>query len=301
MKNKLFKIIVLLFILIIVSCNNQTPGSSDFVGSKGLNFYFDINAPPTQLYEDSKFSARILVENVGVSDVDNAAYALGFEEQYVQFSKNTGLFSLFGKNLEHPYGDQTQVLLDGEIKNLGVQLEGLTTTLSFSVCYPYQTQSEVITCIDTNPMSKSKKSCQVSEHFLSGGQGAPIGVTKVVPRMVVTGKGVKPQYEITVKNLDLGEIISEDYVNSYCIGKSVPSDAYNVIDVEVFLHKTNNREKLSCTKKKLVLKDNSDTFFCEFEREIPKIEGTYPAPLIIKLNYGYAQTITKKVRIQSKN
>ncbi len=297
------KIIIIVLALIVISCNPQRPifSGSDFTGSKGLNFYFDVDAPPNYVYEDSKFSARVLVENVGAANVDNAAYVLGVEDQYANFEQKTGMISLYGKSFERPYGDKTHVLLDGEAKSLGTQMEGLTTTLSFSMCYPYTTQAEVSTCIDTKPLSKEKKVCIVKEHSFNAGQAAPLGVVKVIPRMVVSDNGVKPQYEITVKNLDEGEILSKDYVYSYCLGKSIPKDAYNVVEVEVFLHKEKNKEQLDCTKKKLSLKEGSDTLFCESKREVPSLEGTYNAPLIVRLNYGYAQTITKKVRIQSKN
>lgn len=299
------KIIILLGLLVIIACQPGKPviSGSNFKGSKGLNFYFDQAAPPNEVFEGSKFPVRVIVENVGTSDVDNAAYSLSIEEQYVHFDKTTGAISLYGKSLERPYGDQTQVLLEGEVKKLGSQLEGLTTTLSFTLCYPYTTRAEINTCIDTKPLSKTKKLCIVKDQYLSGGQAAPISIVKISPRMVPSpsGKGVKPQYEITVKNLDNGEIIKSDSVRSYCLGNSIPKNDYNVITAEVYLHEEDSGEKLECTKKQLVLTDGTATFFCELKREIPSIEGTYPVPLIIKLNYGYAQTITKKVRIQSKD
>ncbi len=284
-----------LFVL-IVSCTPDVFSGNEFTGSKGLNFYFDNNAPPAYVYEESSVPIRIFVENIGASDVVNGVYSLGIEEQYVKVNEKTGTVFLKGKSLERPYGDQTQIIVEGKAKSVGSQ-EGINSVLSFSLCYPYETKANIITCIDSNPSSKEKKVCTVTPQSFNAGQAAPIGVTNIVPRMIIEKNGVKPQYVISIKNMDKGEIISSDYVNYFCTGKSIPTEQQNVIEVEVTL----SDEKLVCNKNKLKLKDGSDELFCELQRVIPSIEGSYNSPLTVKLSYGYAQTITRKVRIESKN
>ncbi|MBI5066495.1 hypothetical protein HZA97_09785 [Candidatus Woesearchaeota archaeon] len=292
-KKSVFLTILFLFVL---SCTSDIFSGSEFTGSKGLNFYFDNNAPPAYVYEESAVPIRIFVENTGASNVVNGVYSLGIEEQYIKVDKKTDTINLKGKSLERPYGDQTQIIVEGKAKSVGSQ-EGINSVLSFSLCYPYETKANIITCIDSNPSSKEKKVCTVNPQSFSAGQAAPIGVTNIVPRMIIEKNGVRPQYIITIKNLDKGEIISSDYVNYFCTGKSIPTEQQNVIDVEVSL----SDEKLVCNKNKLNLKDGSDELFCELQRIIPSVEGSYNSPLTVKLSYGYAQTITKKIRIESKN
>lgn len=287
---------LMILLLLSISCTPDIFSGNEFTGSKGLNFYFDNNAPPAYVYEESSVPIRIFVENTGASNVVNGVYSLGIEEQYIKVDKKTDTVNLNGKSFERPYGDQTQVIIEGKAKSVGSQ-EGINSVLSFSLCYPYETKANIITCIDSNPSSKEKKVCTVMPQSFNAGQAAPIGVTSIVPRMIIEKNGVKPQYIITIKNLDKGEIISSDYVNYFCTGKSIPTEQQNVIEVEVSL----SDERLVCNKNKLNLRDGSDELFCELQRVIPSVEGSYNSPLTVKLSYGYAQTITKKIRIESKN
>ncbi len=123
-------------------------------------------------------------------------------------------------------------------------------------------------------------------------QGAPIAVNKVEVEMLpFSDNSVKPQFTISIQNVGDGKVIDYGKSLSFCEGK-IKDIKWDIVDVKATLSK----EELVCKKGSIGLSDGMAEVVC-MGSSISDDRGTYTAPLVIKLNYGYVSTSTKGVEI----
>jgi hypothetical protein len=167
-------------------------------------------------------------------------------------------------------------------------------------------------CVDTDiyNLKEQEKSCTPSEVALSGGQGGPIAVVNVVPKMVPSKDNselIKPQFEIYIQNAGRGQAINPEKYIDACRGDPISVNDWNSFDVSARFITGVGTEYLNCSPKRagmtgssgyLHLKEGNEFIRCTYEKGIPTSMGTYSTPLMIDINYGYIESISSSILIR---
>ncbi|MBI2142058.1 hypothetical protein HYU15_01035, partial [Candidatus Woesearchaeota archaeon] len=143
----------------------------------------------------------------------------------------------------------------------------------------------------------------------SSGQGAPVAVTKIEPKIFPEGSGekiafVKPQFVISVKNSGNGEVLNPSADMGSACSSELAADKssesfkriWNVVDVKATL----SGKELDCSPVPLRLRGKEDFVRCSV-KDGDKINADMPgyvAALTVDLSYGYTSTIAKEVTIR---
>ncbi len=269
-------------------------------GRQGILMEFLTNAPPSETYEDYPFQIGVILKNVGAYDIKNGFISFTIEEDYMELmNQNEGVsrFSLKGKSVSLPTGDQLIKIIKAKTKKIDEQSEKHESAILANVCYQYQTKKDITTCIDTDiyNLKKMQKVCLVRDITLTP-QGAPVAITKIESEMLPAEDDnlIKPAFKIQIKNVGNGEVIDKDKISDVCSSEPLEHKELNIVDVKVML----SNEELECKPEPLKLKYDGDEIRCIFEKGIPKEMATYTSPLTIELNYGYTYSISKKVIIK---
>ncbi|MBU3941992.1 MAG: hypothetical protein KKF74_03700 [Nanoarchaeota archaeon] len=306
--NKIIKIIlpvIIILVLFISGCIQNpfvtTTTQDDFrTGSQGILMEFLTNAPPSEIYEEYPFQIGVILKNTGAYDTKNGFISFTIEEDYMELmnqNQETISFSLKGKSVSLPTGDQLIKTVKANTKKIDEQSEKHESTILVSTCYQYQTKKDITICIDTDvyDLKKMQKVCLVKDITLTP-QGAPVAITKIESEMLPAEDDnlIKPAFKIQIKNVGNGEVIDKDKISDICSSEPVDYKELNIVDIKVML----SNEELECKPEPLKLKDNEDEVRCILEKGISKDKATYTSPLTIELNYGYTYSISKKIIIK---
>lgn len=289
--------IIILLVCLLVACIplKQRPSTDLHIGTQGLEMEFIENAPPDSVYEMNTIPLVLSVKNNGASDITNGYIAVGVDKYINLISSPLTFLNLRGRSVYSPEGDARYINLRANAKEIDPQSQIHSAEIRATACYPYQTRATANVCIDTTvykPQVKNK-ACEVKPIKLSGGQGAPVGVTRVDTNMIPLEDGMlRPEFIIYLDNLGKGLIIDSGYVREACSAFSYGSSYYNVLRANVRLSDT----ILSCDQKIKIL-DKKDNFIKCIGEPLESTRGTYPAPLSIELDYGYMHSISKIIKI----
>ena len=283
-----------MFLVLLTSCG-FIGGKTVLIekGTKALELSFVKDMPSYQAYEDSNNAIAVYMKNVGAFGITNGLYSLNVPNQYVDTVEPFGTFNLLGKQEGLLYGEENQQQFSARTKNLATQQQKLPIDISFTACFPYKTHAGFSVCVDTDPTGIDKrKACTVNTLSTSGGQGAPVTITRIEPRMEINEAGVIPIFDIYLRNEGGGIIVAEKTFGDYCKGKQISGQE---VELEIFL----GDEKLECSKEQLEIKKTESRINCR-AREYSRKEGTFNALLVADVNYGYVQTISKQITIVKK-
>ena len=300
MKKIIFCLILALF---LTSCGLVSPKKEQIKvpdvheGKKGIVLSFLPNAPPTDIYEERLFEIMIDVQNKGAVDIKNGMLVLGAEEQQVSFkSEKDARFDLDGKSVFNPEGSKTIKEFQAESKLLIAGIEAYDTAITATACYPYKTEATALMCIDTDLAGRIKtKPCKTQTVSLSGGQGAPIAVYSVEPKMMIheDPEKIQPEFLIKIQNLGTGQALLREKVYEACSGKPLGPEIWNRLQLTAML----SDMPLKCRPETVRLTEDT-TVICTLEEGIDRTQGTYLAPLSIEVNYGYLDRVVKKINIK---
>ncbi|RLE37632.1 hypothetical protein DRJ17_06135 [Candidatus Woesearchaeota archaeon] len=305
MKSKIIfpaSIILILFISGCVSNPFVKPTTQDDfrTGRQGILMEFLTNAPPSETYEDYPFQIGVMLKNTGAYDIKDGFVSFTIEEGYMELMNQNDevvRFSLKGKSVSLPTGDQLVKIIKAKTKKIDEQSEKHDSTILANVCYKYQTKKDITTCIDTDiyNLKKMQKVCMVRDITLTP-QGAPVAITKIESEMLPAEDDnlIKPAFKIYIKNVGNGEVIDKGKISDICSSEPLEHKELNIVDIKVML----SNEELECKPKPLKLKDDGDEVRCILEKGVPKDRATYTTPLTIELNYGYTYSISKKIMIK---
>ena len=317
-------ITVIILLIFLVGCGAFSRGSSGTIqvpevhkGKDGLTIKFIDNAPPLSVFEDTNFPILIELQNKGATDINYGWYTLGVEQANMDLLGDpVKPFSLLGRTASDKYGEQKIVELLGHAKKLPSQTQRMDSVISVTGCYSYGTDASADVCIDTDlfGLARYEKSCKIKNIAMSGGQGGPVSVSKIEVQMLPHDEQNKviPQFIIYVQNMGEGQPIVPEAVDTACSSRSIKSEQYNVVKVEasLFEYELDCKPKLSdimndetlqqqnpkAGYKKLEKKEG--IIKCELPDGLDKARGTYTSPLTVHLDYGYTDTISKKVEIK---
>jgi len=213
-------------------------------------------------------------------------------------------FEIDGKSIFIPGGDEIIINVNAYAGKIGVQSEKHTSTIFATACYPYKTIVGTSACIDANIIgdSRGEKACSVKDIILTGGQGAPVTVTRIESRMLPQGVDrVKPHFLIHIRNIGNGEVVNRSKLEEACSSASFGYQDFNTLEIHVKL----SGISLKCGDEEdtgpatIRLRDKTDVVRCTYkEDDIDTSVDAYVAPLSIDLSYGYTHTISKNIIIE---
>ena len=299
-------IMALLLIAVIVfsGCDLIKGGSTKvnsnyFKGTKGIEMSFKSGLPPSKIYEGDKFHAVLDIRNLGsypdkgapegrlfISGFDKNAIN-GYWENYDYFPK-----SLPGKTPLNPTGGHaTKVYKDREVR-VPFDNEKYSATVQVTACYKYRTTATPVVCIDPEPGNRiPDKPCRPQVVSMSGGQGAPVAVTKVEPR--ISSEGI--YFTIYIQNVGKGKVISTSKYSSCPF--NVDYNDINKVLVQASLPYDSSPE---CTptgtnyNPVILSNSGSGAITCRFNNPGGQ---AYKTPLKIRIDYVYSSSIKKDIEI----
>jgi len=321
-------VIITVTILVMLSgiLGSCTPGNNGgnveefnpYQGNKGVTQQFLENSPPKEIdftmseqVDTIPFTVSLLLENEGAHDVQNGVVVLGFEEDYVvvndvDYFKS---FTLLGKSKISKYGEENIIKFSMLAKNLEPQSQSHTVTIISTLCYDYKTAYTATACIDLeryiNPKTRETPICTMRT-MSSGGQGAPIAVTKVETELRASQEEdiIIPDFKIYIANRGNGQAIAKDSVNKACSSETLEKEDLNTVYVNAWLGET----QLNCRPKNDRIQGNEgyvkfgnrdeDYVKCTLEEGNDVSKKTYQSPLRITLDYGYTHSISKDILIR---
>ena len=288
MTRKILLLIILAMLLFSVGCGRlrTSPGEVEKLelhkGFEGLEINFVENHPPDEIGKDSKFTISLELRNKGPYSITDGTVVLsGFDPNYLIVEENRKGFDLEGKSIDFPEGDYER--LDFSAQNIGFP-EGSTeypAALRARAYYDYGTEASAEVCINPDVYGYVKTEevgCEVKEVKLSGGQGAPVAVTRVEEIISTTDIGtvLDVEFRVYISNKAKGEVLGDVNVD------------------EVLL----SNKRIKCEPEQIKLKEKEEkSTVCK--TTVEKAAGAYLAPLITHLSYTYTQKTDKKFRIVS--
>jgi hypothetical protein len=293
--------VLVVLLLLLAGCGmfgTKTPEESIHVGTQGLVLTLDTATPPQKIFMGDPFSLVGTIANKGAADVDNGVLSVGIEDDFVAMDgPRVKQVRLTGRSALNPMGQTQTLRLDMTSKALPAMTETVTTNILLSLCYPYKTVASVPVCLDTDLENKVKnKPCTMGSVSLGGGQGGPVGVSRVDQAMRASEDTTKavPMFTITVDNLGDGQVLAPESVADACTGK--PVQGMNHANVHVFLVD----QELSCSKQgtaTVSFQPGQNVVRCSLPDGITKTAGAYNSVLRVEVDYGYSSTVSRQVQI----
>jgi len=306
-------ILFLILIMLLTSCQGQQGGGTIFtdyhIGTKGLEVTFIKEAPPQEVFETSGFEIQALIRNYGAHDIVNKSAAtltiIPSAKQYynkITQGYTTKDLQFFGKSLNYPEGEMKHIEL------LKLKTEPITgnfelippqiNTFDFKLCYPYETHFADDVCIDTdlNGDSLRQQVCKAQAKTYGSGQGAPIAVTEIIPKMIPVGPYVKPEYVIKIANVGKGSVFAPGIkIDNTNLETCHPSAQSNII----YINATLQGQQLNCVPTNIKLKDGIGQTKCYFEdSQVTQTTSNFVTSITVDLSYNYEQSYKKSVAIK---
>lgn len=302
--------LALLLLIILAGCTfSRSPQVTEInvhTGTKGVTAKFLEQSPPPITYENTATSISYQLANEGASNVEDGVVSIGVEDDFVKLEgERIRYFTLEGKSVVNPIGEQQIQSVQLRTKELPPQTETAATTIALNVCHSYTTDAELTMCVDTDVFGRVKtKACKAAPMSL-GSQGAPVSVTRVEPTYTphTDGTRIQAAYLITIKNVGGGQLFEAGKSLEACTPQGLGTGSWNVASVRAYL----GDQQLDCSPKRpnsasgdgyLQLVQNEDFVRCEVTGGIPKTAGTYTSTMSVQVTYGYTYTLTKQMQIK---
>ncbi len=231
------------------------------------------------------------------------------EEDYIGMSSGrhviTEQFSLSGKTVFNDIDDFEILNFPLYIKSLSPLSEIHESYILTQLCYEYRGLAYTDLCIDTDPYDSgdSEKACSAQSSISLGqGQGGPVVIDSVVPKMLLDGNVVRPQLKIHIRNTGSGSVFQKGYMNQVCSSDPLQITTYNTITLkEVELSgRSLSGGQIECIPQNLQLRDEEDFVTCTVVQGqgISREMLSFETPLKIEIEYGYTESISKQISIK---
>jgi len=304
MKKSRFLWLILLILAIGCAKVEKKDAVDWHIGVKGLEMNFMEGTPRVVYHDGGPYSGILELWNKGTTKIESGrVYYSGFDRGII-----TGIEDLdtIPTDLD---GDPTPTIIEGVTQynpeggyatlsnnNINVEYDFptgvLNTKIRATAIYPYATEFSTDFCVDSKPYTTKDKVCTMADKTFSGGQGAPVAVTKVEPQVV--GDGIR--FKITFRNAGNGDVLDSSKAGTDASTK--PSDLkvsdYDYVSVtEPKLGGTDG----SCQPTPRVKLVNGQGFtFCTFT-----VTGdeAYTTRLNLKLGYGYMSSTETNVQVKA--
>lgn len=275
-------LITLLLLIFISGCVGPVQPHEQYrKGTKAIVLSFIKNAPPSKVFDTDKFIVGVEAKNMGAETARGVDFYLnGYDTKIITIDNKKSIGDLSGKaDIFNPYeGESAVVVFKQHRTDLG-DADTYKPTFMVTACYGYKTIAQAEVCINGNP-TFNVGVCTVSDVSLSGGQGAPVGVTKIE----VAATPGKTNFKIHIKNFGPG---------GPCVNERV-SELEKVSVESVKVHNEPLKKCKPLDGGKLRLINGQAVLYCDMGVDP---DAVYTTPIVIILSYDYSTTITKSVEI----
>ncbi|HIH31280.1 TPA: hypothetical protein HA235_01095 [Candidatus Woesearchaeota archaeon] len=285
--------------------NGQLVIGGVFVGLSGRNPDIRANvgwqAPDGNFYGAGVFmqDGKVVSMNVRIDLLSRLIGVLACDEVFNMLNDYWGwnsVIALEGDTPETPGGGLEVYEFPAYFYALPQSLENFRQNLMVTACYSYSTRATANICVDPRPNSQSKKACIARDVSMSGGQGAPITVTRVEQR-ATTNKVVFIIYIHHNKKNALDDIY--DLRNLW---KCNPESGALVKETDknvVFVRRIAlSGQQLVCSPDYWVRLDQAGNGQISCTAITEGAESAHNAPLEIELDYGYQKNIYKEITVR---
>jgi len=306
------KILIMAFLIVfVVGCTGSNGDDAKIEkellkGTKGVVLDVFSNQVPDEIYEGELLNYVVKVENKGPYSASGVVL-VSVEKGFMEFGKGTNKnfitksISLEGKTVFNTF-DDFQIIDDiminvEELDPLSAYHDSVILT---SFCYDYKGIAIADVCIDTDPhdIRPKEKACKAQSSIsLSKGQGGPVVIESVEPKMLIDGSSVRPQFMINVANVGKGTVISSGSTGKVCNSGGLSTDIYNAIKIDSVSLGTDSG--FTCIPNELVLRKERDSITCTAKSPISNDRGAFQSPLEIQISYGYFESISKDIKIKN--
>lgn len=270
------------------SSNGTTPTNDNYnTGTAGLKVNFMTNSPPSELFNGQSFPIIIEVYNQGVTDTSPYVVLTGFDTNILRVDWTSRQGSkVSGKSQMNPTGGYG-VIEDNVRVSLPNDINTFSSPLTAIICYDYITEGVTSVCVDPDPTNNKDDVCSARISQLSGGQGAPVAITKVEAKPSI---GVN-YFLITISNMDkTGQIIKSSKVST-CTDLD-----YDEVDVVDIASATLGTRSMTCEPSTIRLVNGVGATTCE-------VSGlgngnAYTTSMVLNLRYGVKTSISKSLNIR---
>lgn len=278
---------ILLLAIVLTGCGQfqqqKMPQMADVqTGTQGLEI--ELQPSANNIYMCQQLSIIATLRNLGTHNIENGILTLNYEPmamKAVSVPENQQ-FNIAGKTPFNPRGGMDKTGYTLESKTLPANLMNHITPFILTACYPYQTRANFQACVDPDILgTELTKPCTPQDITTSGGQGAPVAVTKIEQKMMMEKDEVRPVFIIHLANQGNGRVIKQDKIKDAC-EKGVETQMPEV-KIEVYL----GREKLECQSDTISLTSEDPFVFCKSRKTYPEGGVTFETVLTVKLDYGY--------------
>ena len=298
---KIYAILLLAFLsLSLVSCTGGTGGESTdqqfrtnvYTGTQGLVMRIVPGSIPTRVFEEQNLNVLIELQNKGVYPLSGTIHISGYDPNIINFFEPDKSFGVLDErspfvNIEG--GIDTTEFTSGPI-TLPPGVDSINQKFVVNACYRYRTLASATVCVDPNPFSLVQtKSCKPGTVTMSGGQGAPVSVTSVIPEFSTN----KVFFKINVRNSGIGTVIKSSSTTGGKCPFKLDFNDINQFDYRVELGGVQGK----CSPERPVrLINNQVSIFCTFD--IPKGNiDAYQTALTTTIDYGYKESLSTNVQI----
>ena len=300
----------LIIILFLVSCRGRVAAGDNpttteaalkevQTGTQGVEIQVVPNYPPSTIYDQNQLVALVELRNRGNHDLEQQdcfVQVTGFDPNIVQGTFQTTLSCasnagvLEGKNVYNTQGGFNQLEFSSSL-SLPDGVFEYNPQLNFITCYNYHTKASPQVCVDPlfYQVTTQQKTCNPTDVSMSGGQGAPVGVSSIGVDMV----GNKAIFEINVQNYGSGRVLNPNADIHSCGQMSLSYQDLDKVRYDVNL---NGGNILDCKPQDHLvrLNNNQGKIVCSFT--IPG-GSSFQTPLLIDLDYSYIQSYLKQIKI----
>lgn len=288
---------IILLIMALTACNGfqQTtdkPQLADVqTGTQGLDINFDITSK--NIYMCQQTSILTTLKNLGTHRIEKGKISVNYDSSAVKPIAMPKLdLELGGKTQYNPDGEMEKIGFTLESKTLPSNLKSHTTPFILTACYPYQTKANFPACIDPDVLNTQlAKPCTPQDIITSGGQGAPVAITKIEQKMLLQNKEVRPIFLIHIANQGNGRVIQQEVIEDAC-GKGVKAQVPEV-KIKAFLGK----EELNCKRNNISLVSEDPYVMCESKKTYPQGGVTFGSVITVQLDYGYVMRKSTEIII----
>lgn len=325
------RLIFLVVLTILSGCGSTTRTVYDesvHTGTKGLEMTFLKNYPANRIDEQSVFDIAFEMENAGASDIEDGMIQIIVDPPLSFIGWDWGSLTTQGQDPSTPFylegrsksnlvGDRGIVTARLRSAALPLNTQIMHPKIFINTCYAYESIFSKEVCIDPNPLPGSigEETCTVKD-VTSSGQGGPVGVSKVEVLLFDPNNGdrflgysgesdrytdvgtelVQPEFRIYIKNFDDGNVINAQHVSLAC-GEGSEGIEFNKVDVQAFIFDN----ELECSEPTVYLSRDDNSYLSCWPRDgVRRKQSSYYAPLVVKMQYGYVDYISKSVDVHRK-
>ncbi len=306
MRTKIILLIILLFIIAGCDSGNEQISRDLYQGTQGV--MIDVFDLPREVNENENIPLVVKVENKG--PYESSGYlVVSTEGDYMGvkgYDNHVSVaFQLKGKTIMNDIDDFEIFNIPLYAKNLDPLSEVHDTYLTMYTCYGYKGLAYADVCVDPDPydVGDAEKACKVQTSIsLSEGQGGPVVIDRIEPKMLIEGDIIRPQFKIYIQNRGRGTVIQKNSLAQVCSKDSLDVTTYNTLslsEVEISGRKL-SAGQIECIPRVLQLKKEQDFVTCTINSGsgISRNMLAYESPLKIQIDYGYTESITKEISIK---